>query len=212
MVRQLSERGFKEIVIVVGHMHERIIEEMRATAFPIRFVYNPSYATDTNIRSLLLGLESRDEAALIVEADVVFDEPAMDALTAAAAAEESLWFTKGSFQPWQIGGILRSDANRRVTEIFYTPRYERRFEDCKKLLGVLVVGIEEMPRYHALLREAAARSIAQYFMMPWVEHLSSLPCAECDLGDFRTASFNTPDEYRRCLTLFQSDEQKDHAH
>lgn len=212
LVRQLRDRGFEEIVIVVGHMCERIVAEFATTDYPVRFVHNPLFATDTNIKSLLLGLESRNDPALVVEADVVFADGAMDAMDQVATEQHSLWFTRGEFQSWQMGGILRAGPDRQVEEILYVPSYESRFANYKKLLGVLLVGAGEMPRYHQLLRDAAARSIAQYFMMPWIQNLAALPCRECDLRRWRTASFNTPDEYSRCIELFASEEQKVYGH
>lgn len=212
LVRQLRERGFEEIVVVIGHMRERIVAEFAATGYPVRFVHNPLFATDTNIKSLLLGLESRDDPALVVEADVVFDDAAMDAMAKVASEHHSLWFTRGEFQSWQMGGILRAGPDQQVEEILYVLGYESQFANHKKLLGVLLVGAGEMPGYHQLLRDAAARSMAQYFMMPWIQNLKNLPCRECDLGRWRTASFNTPDEYNRCRELFASAEQNVYGH
>ena len=212
LVRQLWERGFEEIIVVVGHMRERIVTEFATSGYPVKFVHNPLFATDTNIKSLLLGLESRDDPALVIEADVVFEDGAMDAMAEVATEHRSLWFTRGEFQSWQMGGILRAGPDQQVQEILYVPSYESRFADYKKLLGVLLVGPGEMPRYHQLLRDAAARSMAQYFMMPWIQNLAGLPCRECDLSRWRTASFNTPDEYNRCLELFAPDEQNVYGH
>jgi choline kinase len=205
-VRQLVERDFEEIVIVVGHLRTVVIEAFGALwGNRVRFVVNPAYATDTNIGSLLRGLENLDSSALIIEADVIFDDQAMNAVAAVASRNESVWFTNGRFQSWQIGGILRSDTTGAVREIAYTSRYSPDLHDAKKLLGVLHVGSAEMPRFHSLVRNAAAASTAQYYMMPWVEHLSELPCCECDLGAGHTASFNTPHDYQRCLLQFAHD-------
>ena len=211
-VRQLAARGFSEIVIVVGHMRDVVIGSFANSSINgLRFVVNPTYATDTNIGSLLRGLEGRDDPALVIEADVVFDDPAMDAMAEIAASDASVWVTNGFFQSWQIGGVLRADASGRVTEVGYTPRFAPAMADMKKLLGVLQIGVAEMPRFHDLLRRAATESTAQYYMMPWVNHLGQLPCRERDLGCCRTATFNTPDEYRRCLELFSQHSEESHA-
>jgi bifunctional N-acetylglucosamine-1-phosphate-uridyltransferase/glucosamine-1-phosphate-acetyltransferase GlmU-like protein len=212
-VRQLAERGFEELVVVVGHMRSVVVAALHESRDAVvRFVENPAYATDTNIGSLLRGLERYDDSALVIEADVAFDDDAMDALAEVAGQDESVWFTTGYFQPWQIGGVLRATPGGCVTELGYVNRYEPALADMKKLLGVLHAGSAEMPRFHALLRTAAAQTTAQYYMMPWVEHLAELPARERDLGGCRTAAFNTPDEYRRCCELFPSTPQPEETH
>lgn len=211
-VRQLAERGFDEIVVVVGHMRAIVIETLHQSwGDRVRFVVNPMYATDTNIGSLLRGLEGRNAPTLVIEADVAFDDHAMDALAEVASGDESVWFTNGRFQSWQIGGVLRADAEGNITEIRYVPKFTAAFADAKKLLGVLFVGAREMQRFHEILRESAARSTGQYYMMPWVENLAVLPCLERDVGEFRTATFNTPEEYRRCVALFSNHAQEAHV-
>jgi hypothetical protein len=41
------------------------------------------------------------------------------------------------------------------------------------------------------------RTIAQYYMSPWVEHLSQLPCRAVSLGATFAASFNDIETYRQ---------------
>ena len=41
------------------------------------------------------------------------------------------------------------------------------------------------------------KSIAQYYMMPWVENLPLLPCLARDLGDVYAVSYNDMAAYRR---------------
>jgi CTP:phosphocholine cytidylyltransferase-like protein len=203
-VRQLAERNFQEITVVVGHLRESIIAELEPWHHHVKFAVNLGYASDTNIGSLLLGLANDDARSLIVEADIAFDEPAMDRVAAAVQSERSVWFTNGAFQSHQLGGILRADADGRITDLRYAPGFDRKFSDYRKLLGITYVAANEMPRFHALLRAAVARTTAQYYMMPWCEHLAELPAHDGDLGECRTASFNSPDDYRRCCELFSS--------
>jgi NDP-sugar pyrophosphorylase family protein len=203
-VRQLVERDFRKITVVVGHLRESIIAALEPWRETVQFAVNSGYATDTNIGSLLLGLGQRDTAALIIEADIAFDDAALDLVSVAAQGDRSVWFTNGVFQPHQLGGVLRADGDGRITDLRYTPRYDRAFSDYRKLLGLTYVGPSEMPRFHALLRAAAVRTTAQYYMMPWCEHLAELPAHDGDLGGCRTASFNSPDDYRRCCELFST--------
>jgi CTP:phosphocholine cytidylyltransferase-like protein len=211
-VRQLFEVGFDEITVVVGHMRDAVEVALQPWAARIRIVPNPRYATDTNIGSLLCGLDHSDAPALVIEADIAFDNEAIAALADAARGDRSVWFTNGSFARYQLGGCLKANEQGELTDLRYVPANESAFADYRKLLGVVYAAGREMPRFHALLRAAAARSTAQYYMMPWCENLRDLPARDCDVSHCRTATFNTPEEYARCLALFETPTVSLHAH
>jgi choline kinase len=204
-LRQLCARGFTDIVVVVGFQAGRVTEAVHSVSTTIRCIENAQYATDTNIRSLLVGLENRDAPALVIEADIAFDDAALDVLTATARTAGSAWFTNGFFNATQLGGILRADRTGRLVELSYVPAYAARYEGCHKLIGAVYAGPKEMPIFHQLLWEAAARTTGQYYMMPWCEHLGILPARAVDLAHCRTATFNTPEDYWRCEALFARD-------
>jgi NDP-sugar pyrophosphorylase family protein len=201
-VRQLWEHSFRDVTIVVGHMQDRIERALAPWGDRVRCVPNPRYATDTNIGSLLCGLGGTSVPALIIEADIAFDDEAIASLARVAQGDESVWFTNGSFRSYRLGGCLKADAAGRLVDLRYVPANGPEFADYRKLLGVVYAAEREMPRFHQLLQAAAARSTAQYYMMPWCEHLAQLPARDCDLSHCRTATFNTPEEYARCLDLF----------
>lgn len=202
-IRQLEQRGFGDVVVVTGYRRDLLEAALKGTR--ARFVENPSYATDTNIGSLCRGLEQRDSRSLIIEADVAFDDGAMEQLREACLQDRSIWFTHGPFRQHQLGGILRADADGRIVDLKLVPRWEPAYLGWKKLLGVLAIGSSEAPGFLRLLTRAAAESTSQYYMMPWVEHLRDLPCWECDLGAHRAATFNTPEDYQRCCELFETE-------
>jgi hypothetical protein len=187
---------------VVGYQRERIAEAL-VPAFPqVHLIDNTRYTEDRNILSLLCGIAGRDDPALIIEGDVVFDETSIGMLSNISAGTRSVWTTCGYFQPWQVGGILRSLEGGRISEIRYVNRYDAAYAEYKKILGAIFVGPKEMPVYRKLLETAAKKSIEQYFMIPWAENLSQLPCWEGDLSSGLNGSFNTPEEYARCVELF----------
>jgi len=199
-VRQLYDRGFDDITVVAGHLRESIASALSSFE-SVKRVDNPFYATDANRGSLLRGLGTDSAPALVIEADVALDDFAADELASVAATAQSTWFTNGYFQPHQLGGILRADGNGQVTDLRYTALYDEKLAQYRKLLGVLQIGTAEQPLFQRLLREAAG-STPQYYMMPWVRRLASLPCRAHDLAHCRTATFNTPEDYRRCQELF----------
>jgi NDP-sugar pyrophosphorylase family protein len=201
-VRQFQQQGLDEITVVVGHFADRV-EAALARFSGVTLVENPDYASDINIRSLQLGLGRKAGPVLVVESDVVMDDPAVAQISTAAKSGESVWFTQGRLKPRQLGGVVRSNAAGDVTDLRYVPAYDESLSKYRKLLGVLAIGAKQRPLFQRLLREGAASSLGQYYMMPWVQHLLSLPCSAYDLAHRRVATYNTPDEYRRCCDLFE---------
>jgi hypothetical protein len=165
---------------------------------------NDRYATDTNIGSLLCGLQEYDTPALVFEADIACDTKAISKISKASMSNDSAWFSTGSFRHYPHGGCLRADAGGRLTDLRYVAQNGPAFADYMKLLGAVYVGPREMPRFHRLLKEAASLSTAQYYMIPWCENLAELPAINCDLSGCTTATFNTPEEYQRCLEQFKT--------
>jgi NDP-sugar pyrophosphorylase family protein len=201
-LRQLHDARFRDVTVVLGFQHEIIQEALTALPFSVRTVLNHNFATDTNIGSLLCGLRDLDSPALVVEGDVALDDRAVGALAHAATGPDSVWFTNGSFAPHRLGGCLQTDEAGRVTDLRYLAANEPRYFDYRKLLGVVYVGPREMPRFLPVLRAAAAQTLAQYYMIPWCENLAALPAVAIDLSHCCTGTFNTPEEYEHCQTLF----------
>jgi choline kinase len=186
---------------VVGYRGDAIVRALTPRFRGASVVDNQRFAEDVNILSLLLGLGDSDAPTLVVEADVAFDDQALPRV-AAACNDESVWFTHGPFQKHQLGGVLKTDANGRVLDLRYTPRFDPALADYKKLLGLLYIGPGQMQRFRQRLEQAARRSTQQYYMMPWVEHLDELACREVDLAPIPAFSFNTVEEYEHCQELF----------
>ena len=146
--------------------------------------------------SLFKGLDERDEAAWVIEADVAFSEAAVLALRAQGNPDHSIWTACGFFAPEQIGGILRADEQRNILDIRYAP-YSPELRNFYKNLGAIFISAEAMPLYRELLRKQAEKNLDCYFMTVWAENLSRLPALLLDLGADGAVSFNTPEEYAR---------------
>lgn len=201
-MRQLRPLGFSKTTVVVGYKRELISGTIREAQPDIEIVDNVDYEKDTNIWSAHLGLRAGCGPALIYEADVVISDACLPGIARVLSGEKSVWFTHGTFHSPQLGGILSADSEGRVTDLRYTPQYEERFQAYKKLLGLLFVGAQEIGSFSSILQEAAARNMKQYYMTPWCEQLSRLPCRECDLAPALARSFNTIEEYRHCCEVF----------
>lgn len=201
LLDEVLRANAQDVVIVTGYRHEDI-EALVASAYDgsIRCVFNARYAEDTNILSTQFGVDALaapEQGYLVIETDIVMAPEGWRRLFASCEEPESKWATLGHYNAHLTGGALKADDTGSIEQIVYAPHYEPRFEGWPKLLGALYVGRREVARDRALRSAAIGRSIAQYYMQPWVEHLRSMPCRQLDLTGCYGASFNDIDTYRR---------------
>lgn len=198
--RQLRENGLNNITVVTGYKAETVQEAL--SSFPgINFVLNEKYLEDKNILSLILGIKDPEQSFLVIEGDVVFSNAAASFLATMTRMKSSAWAACGSFRPGQIGGIMRSDANGNMQDLRYVPSYAPEWQGYLKNLGAIFIHKKMAPSYFKLLQKAAAGSIDQYFMEPWMRNLASLPAKVLDFGSALAASFNTEAEYQKVCDI-----------
>jgi len=80
LVSCLDQHGFKRLVVVTGHLENRIHDFLGAQAggMAINYVSNPLYKMTNNIYSLWMAREIIREPFLLVESDLVFDMSLLD--------------------------------------------------------------------------------------------------------------------------------------
>src|SRR5262245_34058356 len=200
VIEEVLARQVPDIVIVTGDKREAIEQFVRDRyAGRIRATYNERYASDTNILSTELGvaaLERPEEGYLIVETDLIVAPAGWASILDLGDANESFWVTRGTYSATLTGGALQADATGRVTDLVYAPKYPTAHEGYQKLLGVLYVGRNQVAKDRELRQRGIERTIAQYYMAPWVEHLAELPCRARSLGTIFAASYNDIETYR----------------
>lgn len=76
LLRTLGRYEFTRLVVVVGHESDAIQDYLgdRCGGIEIDYVTSSCYRTTNNIYSLWLARQSVDEAVVLIEADLVFDE------------------------------------------------------------------------------------------------------------------------------------------
>lgn len=203
LLGQIARTQIERIVVVVGYQAERMREVLAAFAAPgarprspeVRVVENVDYAADTNIRSMQLALAEATGAVVIFEADTIMEDAMVTYVTGTDFERQSAWFTRGPFVPPMYGGIVASDAVGRITDVRVVPAWEERWAGHSKMTGLMRIREAELADFRALVDEYAARSIAQYFFVPWAEHLARFPSVEGDARHYRFRTFNTPEEY-----------------
>ncbi len=75
LVTCLRDRGFKRLLVVVGHLEDRIRSFLDDCAgeLTVEYVRNPLYRTTNNIYSMWLAGAELDESFLLMESDLIFD-------------------------------------------------------------------------------------------------------------------------------------------
>ena len=75
LITSLNQHGFERLVVVTGHLENRIRKFLgnRAGNLSIEYVYSPSYKTTNNIYSLWMAREIINEPFLLIESDLIFD-------------------------------------------------------------------------------------------------------------------------------------------
>lgn len=71
----LNQHGFKRLVIVTGHLEDRIKKFLghRAGGIDIDYVFSPRYKTTNNIYSLWMARNILQEPFLLLESDLIFE-------------------------------------------------------------------------------------------------------------------------------------------
>lgn len=203
-LRQMHERGIHDYIVVTGHASE-IIEESAKALYPgTKFVHNPQYLEDQNILSTLLGLEQVPEGhgVILLEGDVIFSDMAMSKFLNSITGDSSIWTACGCFSQGQKGGILKAGKTGYLTEIRYED-WSPQYGDWFKNLGAIYIAPNHVPIFIELLKRYAAKSINQYFLVPWAENIRALQTRIIDLGA-DAGSFNTMEDYEKIKNYYSS--------
>ncbi len=111
LVNNLRAKGFERLVVVIGHLGDRIQEflQQHAGGLRIDYVVNPVYRTTNNIYSLWLARQQIREPFLLVESDVIFAAHMLDDML----QPDKIAISR--IHPWMNGTTVALGANRRVT-------------------------------------------------------------------------------------------------
>src|SRR5688572_25340255 len=197
LIEQIATTSIEHVVIVVGYRHEAVRQLVQKIGGPrITLVENTRYAEDTNIESMRLALREVTGSVVIFEADTIMEDAMVRYVAGTDFEHQSAWFTRGAFVPPMYGGIVKSDERGQIVDVRVVPEWEARWAGHRKMTGLMRVSAAELPVFRELVEEYAAKSIAQYFFVPWAEHIARLPSVEGDASHYTFKTFNTPDEYR----------------
>ncbi len=116
LVRALDSHRFERLVIVTGYRAETIRDYLgeRFGGIAVEYIVSPLFATTNNIYSLWLARHLIDEPFLLVESDLVFDEPLLAPLLEPDRIAVSRQL------PWMDGTTVTLDGDGHV-KAFYPP-------------------------------------------------------------------------------------------
>jgi choline kinase len=202
IIRQLKENGVENVIVSVGYMKERIIEHLKnIKGINIITVVNERYKEDVNIYSMMLTLKKIKGGFVIFEADTIMEDHLVQYVTGADFEGKSVWFTNGPFTERQYGGILRSDEKGNIIDIKIVKDYEKKYSDYRKLTGIMRIAQHQLDPFRRLVNEYVNKTIQQYYLIPWIEHLKKLPCMEGNAEHYIFKTFNKQEEYMDIINM-----------
>jgi CTP:molybdopterin cytidylyltransferase MocA len=201
-------RTVGEVVVVTGYAADAVQAHVARRADErVRCVHNTRWAVDVNIASVACGVDALARPGrgyLVIETDLLLDEPAWDALFAQlAASDASFWITRGVYGPQRTGGVVHATADGRIDVVDYRPQHDPACDGWPKMLGLLAVGPHEVAADRALRTAAMARSLQQYYLAPWSQGIDQLRARVLALEAGFAATFNTPAEFDAACRAWQ---------
>ena len=110
LISNLSQHGFKRLVVVTGHLENHIREFLgtQAGGIKIEYIFSPLYKTTNNIYSLWMAREIINEPFLLLESDLVFDESLLNAML----YPDRIAVAK--VRPWMNGSCVTINKSQQV--------------------------------------------------------------------------------------------------
>ncbi|MBE9537578.1 MAG: NTP transferase domain-containing protein, partial [Proteobacteria bacterium] len=113
---QFSRYGLQRIVIVIGHLGDRVRDALGSHhgEIPIHYVENPVYEDTNNIYSLWLAREYCDRDTVLMEADVLFQPELAEQLCATMPGNIAL---VDDFKPHMDGTVVEVNERMEICNI-----------------------------------------------------------------------------------------------
>ena len=111
LVDNLHAQGFRRLIVVIGHLGDRIQEFLQQHAGDMRvdYIINKDYRTTNNIYSLWLARKQIREPFLLVENDLVFESFMLDGML----QPDKMAISR--VLPWMNGTMVELDPDGHVT-------------------------------------------------------------------------------------------------
>jgi len=200
LVRQLKNNGIQKIVITIGYK-ANLIKDIFKDDNTVVLVENKMYEEDVNIYSMKLALSHVSGPCVIFEADTIMEDALVKYVLGSDFEGKSVWFTKGKFKNTQYGAIVNSDKYGNIIDLKIVSSFQDKYKNYTKVTGVMRISKNEIDTFKSLVNNYAQNSIKQYYLIPWIENLKSLPCVEADISPFAFFTFNKQEEYYQAKNI-----------
>lgn len=203
LINQLAKYQIKDITVVIGYKKEQILKNLRNKNYYIKIIENKKFKEDMNILSLSLALQKDKKPFYLFEADCIFEDQCFELIFDPTFEKKSIWFSKGHFSESQYGGIIKSNKLNKVIDIKIVDKFEKKYKEYRKMIGILKVGDNEIEKYSDYLFKSCEVSIKQYYHMPWIEHINELKSYVSDFNNLKVISINTPEDFQKAKNIFE---------
>lgn len=197
----LESAGVRTACIVVGHLHEKIIDACgrRRGAMEISYVHNAQYAATNNACSLLKAREFMDGGFLLLEADIFFDYAVLGRL---AGQTGSAW-AADCFTPAMNGCRLRTEGNR-VVQLEIIKQSDVVPPGSYKSAGMLTIDAALADKFERWLDETTAAEPNVFFDLVLGRHLSEAGISICCVNGLRWAEIDDLNDLAEAEKIFRS--------
>ena len=212
-LEHLSALKTKEVVIVVGHKSEVIIDRYGPTHLGMTMIYVESkdYSKTNNIYSLWLARKHLTEDVLLIEADVFFERAVLERLLSNGESSSAV---VSRHESWMSGTVVTVDARGRIEALFDNNNQAPGFDYSKvfKTANLYVLRSEFMKRYFLPQLEAyiASGDYDEYYesVLITLAHRgrNSLDAVICD--DLRWYEIDDESDRQAAEYLFSDPEQR----
>ncbi len=206
LIDAVLARSEGEVVAVTGFAADRLRQHL-AHRYGTRVApaHNARFEEDINILSVETGvaaLHNPERGYLVVETDLLLEDFAWDQVFAANAGSESFWVCKDYYSDTLTGGIVHADAQGWIDAVEYRPNYDARYQGWPKMVGLLSVAPDQVLADRRYRQIAITKTVCQYYLMPWRQHLSDLPCKVLQIDNCFAQSFNTVEDFTRAANRY----------
>ncbi|MDL2297065.1 aminotransferase class I/II-fold pyridoxal phosphate-dependent enzyme [Bacteroidales bacterium OttesenSCG-928-B11] len=157
MLRQIDERNFERIVIVIGYEGDKLKQYISTLSIrtPIVFINNPVYDKTNNIFSLYLAKDYLTENdTILFESDLIFEDTVLDKLVDDPYPNLAL---VAKFESWMDGTVLVVDEKDNIKQFVSTQHFK----------------FEDIPRYYKTVNiYKFSKTFSENYYVPFLEAYS----------------------------------------
>ncbi|MCK4589144.1 MAG: NTP transferase domain-containing protein [Nanoarchaeota archaeon] len=202
----LAKIGIKEVIIVIGHLGEKIRNEIgdQYKGMKVIYIENKFYDKTNNMYSLWLAREYLEKGVVLLEGDTFFGEVL---LRKVIETDNRSYWAGDKFSLFRDGCMLTSgnDGSIKKIEIIRGKAgQEREFEDHHHKSGDI---IKIMPELGVLLSEWLDKEVKEgnvniYYDLVLAKYLQEGQIFVCDINGLKWMEIDDHEDLRRAENMF----------